>query len=403
MRKKTILIVVLVSLVSGSIGGVGTFFAVKSLAADSIMVDSNEQRIPKEVYVEDSPIIEAIDKANPAVVSIIASKELQSYVGGSPFGLFGFPFGDMQYQEPETVTEKREIGGGTGFIVREDGLAVTNRHVVEDDEAEYSVFLPDGKKLFAEVLAKDTVNDIAVVQLYEDEELKEKASDLPVVQLGDSDKIRVGSRVVAIGNALSEFDNTTTAGIVSGKGRQIVASSANGRNASKLSGLIQTDASINPGNSGGPLINVFGEVIGINTAVAEANGIGFAIPINDVRQVIESVEEFGRIVRPYLGVRYIEITPELATEFDLPVETGAYLQDDLANKSLAVLKESPADKAGLKSGDIIVSIDGNEIKEGVSLQSLIAGKSVGDRIEVGFYRDGELNLTNVELEEMPTS
>lgn len=406
MDKRVLVTAVLVSLFTGAVSGAGSFMILNNIQHEgrSFVADS-ELEVD---YVEESPLIESIDKASPSVVSIIAKKELERYVGGSPFGMFGFPFNDFrggQFQEPEIVTEEREIGGGTGFIVSADGLAITNKHVVDDEEADYSVFLTDGTQLYADVLGKDPFNDIAVVQLYTDEELSDKASGLPVADLGDSDSLKVGARVIAIGNALSEFDNTTTAGIVSGKGRQIVAGSSSpfgGGTASRLSGLIQTDASINPGNSGGPLVNIFGEVVGMNTAVADANGIGFAIPINDVKSVLESVKEYGEIRRPYLGVRYMEINPEIAAEFDLPAEYGAYLQDDIQNRTVAVIPDGPADKAGLESGDLIISLGGKELSEEVNLQMLVRDLMVGESVEVEFYRDGELRNVEITLESMET-
>ncbi len=386
------------SILFGAAGGAATFYAFN----ENLNSSDGDVRILTE-YVEESPLIDAIDKANPSVVSIIATKELERYVGGNPFGLFGLP-GGLRYEEPEVVTERLEIGGGTGFIVSENGVAVTNKHVVADEEAEYSVFLPDGSQYYAKVLAKDTLNDIALIQLFEDAEMEDEATDLPFADLGDSDELRVGARVVAIGNALSEFDNTTTAGIVSGKGRQILAGSRGGPfgggTASRLSGLIQTDASINPGNSGGPLINIFGEVIGMNTAVAEANGIGFAIPVNDVKKVLESYEEYGEIVRPFLGVRFIDVNPEIANEFDLPSDYGAYLQDDISNRVLAVVPDGPADQAGLQSGDLIVEVDGISISEDVGLQQIVSGLSIGDEIIVKYYRDGELEEVEVELDRL---
>lgn len=401
--KKLSILLVLSAFLFGTFGGgLGAF-----LYLELFDVDLNESYLAekelKESYVEKSDIIDAIDKANPSVVSIIASKELERIVGGSPFGFFGFPFGGRGgFEEPEVVTERREIGGGTGFIVSKDGLMITNKHVVDDNEADYKVFMSDDTELFAKVLSKDPFNDIAVVQLFEDEENTRKPNGLPMADLGDSDSIRVGATVVAIGNALSEFDNTTTAGIVSGIGREIVAGSSGGfgSDSSRLSGLIQTDASINPGNSGGPLINAFGEVIGINTAVAEANGIGFAIPINDVKQALESVKSRGKIVRPYIGVRYVNLNPQIASEFDLPVDYGAYLQDDFENRVRAVIEEGPAFEAGIRSGDIIVSVDGIDIDKDTGLQEIIRKKVAGDIVDIELYRNGEKQSLKLELGEL---
>lgn len=399
MDKKILVTSLVVSLVSGSLAGAGSFYALSNSSNGDARAFTPDSLT---IVNEESSLIDAIEKANPSVGSIIASKELERIVGGNPFSMFGNPWG-MRYEEPEVVTERQEIGGGTGFVVSEDGLMITNKHVVDDDEADYNVFLASGDQYYAKVLAKDAFNDIAVVQLFEDESMENKPSGLPTADLGDSDSLQVGARVVAIGNALSEFDNTTTAGIVSGKGRQIVAGSSNpfgGSSASRLSGLIQTDASINPGNSGGPLINIAGEVVGMNTAVAEANGIGFAIPVNDVKTVLESIKKYGEIVRPYIGVRYIDVNADMAEEFNLPAKNGAYLQDDLQNRTVAVIPDGPADKAGLRSGDLIVSVGGTEITDEVSLQMIVGKLSVGDKVEVEFYRDNQLQSLELELEKL---
>jgi serine protease Do len=307
----------------------------------------------------------------------------------------------MLEQAPEQQTDsvKRKIGGGTGFIISADGLVLTNKHVIADSQAEYSVLLSDGTTMYATVLSKDPINDLAFIQLYTDQDRSDKPSELIPVELGNSDKLQVGSKVIAIGNALSEFDNTTTSGIISGLGRSITASNGNG-STSRLSNLLQTDASINPGNSGGPLVNILGQVIGINTAIAQsANGIGFAIPINEAKAVVKSVQEFGKIVRPMLGVRYVEISQEIATELELPVDYGAFLQDDIARGVRSVLEDGPADKAGLRGGDIILAINGVALNQSTSLQREIAKFMPADTIKLTIYRaDKEIDI-NVKLGE----
>jgi len=216
------------------------------------------------------------------------------------------------------------------------------------------------------------------------------------VELGDSSTVQVGQRVVAIGNALGQFQNSVTTGIISGIKRPVVASS--GSTTENLSNLFQTDAAINPGNSGGPLINLDGQVIGINTAMAGegTQNIGFAIPINEAKNAIASVKATGKIVKPYLGVRYVPLTKEIAARNNLPVSEGAYLvsQPELP----AVLPGSPAEKAGLKSGDIIIKINDIKINQANSLQSVIGSFQINDKIKITYLRDGKEKVTEAKLE-----
>ena len=402
-HKQTIKFYSIVSVLAVLGGMCGSFitwqFVQSSDVSDSVQISKS-----KSVFVEESLTIEAIEKVNPSVVSIVASKQLAALRRPtSLFDLFtpGLGFEAPQYYENEFEKEgpKQKIGGGTGFIISSDGLVLTNKHVIDDSSADYSVVLADGEEMYAKVLSKDPLNDIAFIQLYLDEDLEIKPSDLAVVNLGDSDQLPVGSKVIAIGNALSEFDNTTTSGIISGLGRSITAASGMG-GASKLSNLLQTDASINPGNSGGPLVNLNGEVIGINTAIAQsANGIGFAIPINEAKNLVETVIEFGKIIRPMLGVRYVEITPMIAEQMDLDVEYGAFLQDDIASGTLAVVNDGPADKAGLRSGDVILEIDDFAIDDNNTLQSIISRFKPNQDVNVLVFRDGTKLAIPVQLGE----
>ncbi len=391
---KTYSIVLVLAIIGGSFGSFMTY----QFLDTSKLREMTKITTPNTIFVEESMTIDAIGKVNPSVVSIVASKQLAALRRPtSIFDLFSpdFGFESPRFYESPNLEEgpKQKIGGGTGFIISEDGLVLTNKHVIEDSSAEYSVVLADGSEMFAKVLSKDPLNDIAFVQLFMDSEFKEKPSDLEIVKLGDSDSLSVGAKVIAIGNALSEFDNTTTAGIISGLGRSITAASGNG-SASRLSNLLQTDASINPGNSGGPLVNLNGEVIGINTAIAQsANGIGFAIPINEAKNLVETVLEYGKIVRPMLGVRYVEINPSIAKQMDLSVDYGAFLQDDVAAGIRAVVSSGPADNAGLKSGDIILEIEGVKLDSKTSLQKEIAKFKPNQKITVKVLRDkSEMDL-----------
>jgi len=411
MKESINIKVYILSFLVALVGGFGG-----SWMAMQMLENSDNDRVivsrPETVFVEESLTIDAISKVNPSVVSIIASKQLAAMRRPvSLFDLFGSEFGfggpelerrDSFRQSPAPSDQegpKQKVGGGTGFIISTDGLVLTNKHVIDDATAEYSVVLADGSELFAKVLSKDPLNDIAFVQLFEDEDLSQKPVDLPIVTLGDSDQLPVGSKVIAIGNALSEFDNTTTSGIISGLGRSITASNSMGA-ADKLSNLLQTDASINPGNSGGPLVNLNGEVIGINTAIAQsANGIGFAIPINEAKNLVETVIEHGKIIRPMLGVRYVEINPNIAKDLDLEVEYGAFLQDDIASGFRAVVKDGPADQAGLKSGDIILEMDGVKIDANTSLQKLVSMYKPKQDVALLVWRDGARITIQVELGE----
>lgn len=385
--KKTLAVYVLVGFLSGLLGSqVGTLF------------NSNEsvEPVAKTIVVEESDYVSAIEKVAPSVVSIVATKNVQQFFI-SPEDFFN-PFARPQVRE--IPGQEQEVGGGTGFVVSSDGLVVTNKHVVSDDEAEYTAIMNDGTTYFAKVLSKDPANDLAVIRLFENEGHTNKVKGLTAVELGDSDTAKVGSQVLAIGNALAEFENSSTAGIISAKGRQITASGQDGSNSSLLSGLIQTDAAINPGNSGGPLVNLAGMVVGVNTAVAsQANGIGFAIPINDVRPIIESVEKYGRIVRPYLGVRYTQLSPQIAEQLNIGIDYGAYLGDDLANNLPAVLPNGPAEKAGLRVGDVITKIGNKKIDKDTPLQSIVRDYQPGDKVEITVWRNGSEEVRTVTLGE----
>jgi len=329
---------------------------------------------------EESAVIAAVRLADPAVASIVISKDLPQ------FEQFGSPFGEFFFSAPTGQTERQQVGAGTGFFVDSSGLLVTNKHVVNDSAAEYTVVTSDGAKYKAEVLGIDPFNDLAVVKV--------EGNNFPFLSLGDSDSLQLGQRVVAIGNALGEFQNTVTTGVVSGVRRNVTAL-GQGVQAENLLEVIQTDAAINPGNSGGPLLNLTGEVIGVNTAVSSgAQLIGFAIPINQVKKVISDVREFGRVRRPFLGVRYIIITENLASAKDLPSNAGVWVISGDGGEA-GVIPGSPADAAGLREGDIILAIDGQAITPDKQLTDLMRFFSPGDRVV--------LRIMNSEGEERSVS
>jgi len=344
--------------------------------------------LSKPVYDYEAAVIGAVEKTTPAVVSIVITKDLP-VIERCPYNPFGdlppdiqqfFGFGGFDFSQPcQKGTQKQEVGGGSGFIVSSDGLIVTNKHVVSDEKAEYSVLLNDGSTYDATVVALHPALDIALVRI--------KANNLPVVTLGNSETLKLGQSVIAIGNALGEFRNTVSVGVVSGLARTITAADQSGQ-AEEIRNVIQTDAAINPGNSGGPLLNLYGEVIGINVAtVSGAQNIGFAIPINEARQAVESVQRNGKISFPFLGVRYVTLNKEIAAQYGVSQEQGALLKGN--DSGFAVQKGSPADKAGLKEGDVITHIDGEEVTKERTLADIIGDKKVGDTVTLTVERGRE--------------
>lgn len=291
-------------------------------------------------------------------------------------------------------------GAGTGVILSEDGYIMTNRHVVPSGTTNVSVTLSDGTELSdVIVVGRTSENDSLDVAFLKIRDLKGKK--LVPAKLGDSSKVQVGDKVIAIGNALGQFQNTVTSGIISGFGRSIEA--GDGVSSETLQNLFQTDAAINQGNSGGPLVNINGEVIGINTAIAggSAQNVGFAIPINDIQSLVKSVLAKGKLERPYLGVRYVSLTDDFAYEYNLPVKRGAYILPSRSGTS-SILKDSPAQIAGLQEKDIIVKIDGTNVDEKNSLTSLIGRKNVGDAVNLTIFRDGTEQNIKINLLAAPT-
>ncbi len=283
-----------------------------------------------------------------------------------------------------------DSGRGTGFIISEDGFILTNRHIVYQENAEYKVYLSTGESFSAEVVAKDPFQDLAVIKI--------EATDLPTVDFGDSDNIRIGQTAIAIGNALGEFENTVSSGVISGTGRSIKTMGP--EKSELLDDVIQTDAAINFGNSGGPLLNIKGEVIGINTAIATyAEGIGFAIPINKAERAIEGAVEEGEIVYPFLGVRYLIVDEEVKEEKDLPVDYGAVIISGKGQP--AVASDSAAEEAGIREGDVILEVDGLKIDKKNHLAKVITSYEPGDEVEIKILRNKQSFITlNVTLGEI---
>lgn len=370
-----VILILLLALIMGSVGAVGTLMLLSSnnsliqkLGLDKLAIDIPIEKTQKIKLEESSTVIDSAEKVMLSVVSISTKSNITDF------------FGQSYEQE----------GGGTGFIITSDGMIATNKHVVSDENATYTVFTSDGKDYPAKVLATDPYNDLAI--------LKIEANGLPTVELGDSNETKIGQWVIAIGNALGEFNNTVTVGVISAKERQITASG--GGQSEVLDGLFQTDAAINPGNSGGPLVNLAGQVIGINTAVAgEAQGIGFAIPINSVKKAIDSIKKTGKIERPMLGVRYLSITKEIAKLNQLDVDYGVWILPGEVRGEVGVLPGSPADKAGIVENDILLEVNNQKINENNSLTKILSQYNIGDEISIKLLHKGEEKTVKVKLSE----
>jgi serine protease Do len=345
---------------------------------------------------EESAVVDIVKQASPAVVSIVISQDVpQLQRMRAPFG---FPFFMMPqgYEDDATgsgngETTKQTVGHGSGFLVSADGIIVTNKHVVSSASAEYTVMTNTGKEFPATVLARDPNRDIAV--------LKVEAHDLPFLQFGDSDNVSVGRTVVAIGNSLGEFSNTVSKGIISGLRRNLVAGSGMGES-ERLSNIIQTDAAINPGNSGGPLLDLSGKVVGVNVAMAEgAQSIGFALPANQIKKIIDQIQSTGKISTAFLGVRYVMLDPDMQKKESLPLDHGALLLRGNKMTDFAVIPGSPADKAGLVENDIILEIDGVTVDNEHQIADSIADKTVGQTVSLRIWHKGEIKTVSVTLEE----
>lgn len=364
-----VVIFLVLSFVMGIIGGAGAvlFLSSNSRLSQLLGIENNQiniatTRTEKIRLEESSTIIEAVKKVAPAVVSITATTQIEDF------------FGAVQESQ----------GGGTGFIVTNDGLILTNKHVAQAGQS-LSIMTTDGKTYEGQVAALDPTNDLAIIKV--------NASGLPVVDLGNSDDLQIGQWVVAIGNALGQLQNTVTAGVISARERQLVVG---GGQEEQLNNLLQTDAAINAGNSGGPLINLAGQVVGINTAIASgAQNIGFAIPINQVNQALDSYKKTGKIIKPFLGVRYVTVTKEISKKLNLSTDEGAFIYASSGQQ--AIVSGSPADKAGLKSGDVILEINGEKISQTRPLSSLISQYQPGDEIELKILRDKKESTLKLKL------
>lgn len=396
-------------LAGGVVGGVSTLVVlagtvylypglVQSLLGTQVRAIQESSVSTTTQASEFAAVPDMVAKVNDSVVSVIVTKDIpvyeRYYEEFNPWGMWGGGFSVPRVRE--NGVEEQEVGGGSGFIVSTDGMIVTNRHVVDDTDARYSVVTTDGKSYPVEVLARDTQLDVAVLKITD---VPDGVTLVPL-SFGDSTALRLGESVVAIGNALAEFKNSVSVGVVSGLSRSIVASDGYGQSEA-LREVIQTDAAINPGNSGGPLLNLKGEVVGVNVATSRgADNIGFALPAHVVRGVVESVKETGKITRPFLGVRYVMMTKELADLNNVSVDYGALIARGERREELAVMPGSPADKAGIRENDIILSVDGKELRE-QDLATVLREKKVGDAITVRLLSQGEERTVSVALTAAP--
>ncbi len=334
-------------------------------------VEAPVKEVPKDILATQQAFTNVVKAVTPAVVNISTiskKKVIQPFFEFSPF------FGDLFEESPARPRYKKETSLGSGFIINREGYIVTNDHVVRDAES-IQVKLSNENVYDGKVVGGDPKTDIAVIKINAREAL-------PVAVLGDSDKLQVGQWAIAIGNPFG-LDRTVTAGVISATGRSNMGIET-------YENFIQTDASINPGNSGGPLLNIYGEVIGINTAiVAAGQGIGFAIPVNMAKRVVDQLVKKGSVTRAWLGVAIQPVTEDIAASFGLGKARGALVSD--------IMADSPAEKAGLRQGDVIVKFAGTEIKDAKQLQLTVADAPIGKPVEVEFYREGKLLRSSITL------
>lgn len=380
LRASTLVLALLVGLAGGFLGG-----WVEGNGSNGTILNgslSNQEKI----VTSESNLINSIAKSvGPSVVSVNVVSQTTTQ------GFFGF------------AQPTEEQAAGTGIVISDDGLVLTNRHVVPAGTTSVSVTLSDGTELKnVQIVGRTGENsslDIAFLKIRDT-----KGHKLQPAVLGDSSKVQVGDSVVAIGNALGQFQNTVTSGIISGYGRSVTAGDSQGTSNENLDDLFQTDAAINEGNSGGPLTNLNGQVIGVNVAIAgNAQNIGFAIPINDVKGLIDQVVKNGKLQQPYLGVRYLPLTADVAQQYDLDVDHGAYIAPAADASQPSVIAGSPAEKAGLKEGDVITKVNGTDINQNHSLTSLLDQHQPGDKVTLTIVRDGKTQSIDVTLGTAPSA
>ncbi len=393
MKKLLILIAILIGLLV--IISAGQQYLPSLFQSNSLNLASSGGSEQVKVVTEESVTINIVKKYGPSVVTVAGTESQQELEKqqqqNSPFGFSPFfdispapslsPAPDGNQDQPQVI--------GSGFVVSSNGMIVTNKHVVADTQMTYQVITSDGKKYSVKNIYRDPLNDVALLKIDPSQNSSEKLQSLT---LGESSHLQVGQYVVAIGTALGEFRNTVTTGVISGLGRGITSGDPYQGSVEQLNNVIQTDAAINPGNSGGPLFNSAGQVIGVNTAVSQnGQNIGFAIPINVIKDAFQNFQQNGKIERPFLGVSYTMLSKSLAVLNNLP--QGAYVQD--------VEQNSPADSAGIQQGDVITKIEGQQIDDTNSLSTVIAKDKVGQTITITIYRDNNTQDIKVTLVPAP--
>jgi serine protease Do len=346
--------------------------------------------------MDEARVVAAVKQIMPAVVSIMISRHFEHIQQRSP--KTAYPFFPVHGRPPQhhgapvpPLDEDNNLGGGSGFIVDPAGLIITNKHVVSDEGADYTVVLNDGRSVTATVLSRDPINDVAILHI--------PLEGLPVLALGDAATLDLGESVLAVGNALGVFKNTVSYGIVSGLSRSVSAQADPKAPPTEMRGLIQTDAAINPGNSGGPLVTLDGKAIGINAAlISGAQSIGLAIPINAARRDLDDLKKYGRIRRPYLGLRYVILDEEMGKELRLGYNYGAFVTKETPHDH-GVVAGSPAAKAGLRERDIILAVNGKKLNRDYTFQEVLDEAQIGDTLQCDVLRDGQIAPASITLEE----
>lgn len=343
--------------------------------------------------MDEQRVIEAIKKSLPSVVLIVMSHRLREYEKGLLDGIMPVPKKKKGFLrlESKNTHETPQLIGGSGFVIGSEGYVLTNRHVLSDPAADYTVVLGDDRKFPAKIMSRDPVNDVAI--------LKIEAAGLPALPLGNASNLQLGQSVIAIGNALGIFRNTVSLGIVSGLSRAVTAQADLKAAPQELRGLIQTDAAINPGNSGGPLIDLEGRVVGVNAAIISgAQNISFAIPVNAAERDLEDIRNYGEIRRPLLGVRYVIVDENLKDKLHLEASQGAYVVSDSPHES-GIIPGSPAEIAGIKDHDIILGINGRDITRDYLVQDFLEDARVGDHALIKIHREGKTKILHAVLGE----